>query len=263
MPGLTAFQEEKLNYYFKFFKPNEANELDRNSLRNFMDRVLEFTGWDPNSADARATYEVHENFFETLFDKTSEGEQTCTVSLEDWMSVWRNLLPGCKSSGNFPVWLRLLPRQLFRALDRDSQYSKSSGNFPVWLRLLPRQLFRAMDRDKDGKITEEELFNFYHYMVKLPYDEARTNSKLAYDQMTDGGKYPLNLDGYGQIFANFLLGGTPYGPGRFIFGCFEHSVPTTPFRLIQPAPEPDDFDMDVKLYLEKRPKRMSISSLAS
>jgi hypothetical protein len=46
------------------------------------------------------------------------------------------------------------------------------------------------------------------------------------------GRYPLTLDSYNQIFANFLIGKTPYGPGRFIFGCFEHTAQRTEFQLI-------------------------------
>ena len=79
--------------------------------------------------------------------------------------------------------------------------------------------------------------------------------------LSQNGRYPLDADGYEQIFSNFLLGGTPHGPGRHIFGCFEHSVSKTPFRLIQPAPEPDDSSMDVKILMEKRPKRMSLTPL--
>ena len=79
--------------------------------------------------------------------------------------------------------------------------------------------------------------------------------------MLQNGKYPLNQAGYEQIFSNFLLGKTPHGPGRHIFGCFEHSVSQTPFRLIQPAPDDDDIDMDIKVYVEKRPKRMSLSAV--
>ncbi|XP_076469190.1 sarcoplasmic calcium-binding proteins II, V, VI, and VII-like [Babylonia areolata] len=229
---VSSFQREKLTYFFNFFQPNENNELDENSLRLFMERLLEYTRWDPQSADANSTREVLEAFFEILFDKTADqGTSTSSVSKEDWFAVWENLLPGCKG------W----------------------QHFPVWLRLLPKQLFRAIDRDKDKKIGEEELFNFYLCMVKLPYEEAKNNSKLAFSQMTDNGRYPLTLSSYEQVFANFLLGQTPFGPGRHIFGCFEHTATANPFRLIQPAPEPDDFDMDVKVYLEKRPKRTSLA----
>ena len=38
---------------------------------------------------------------------------------------------------------------------------------------------------EDGHIAEEELFNFYRDMVKLPEEEAKANSHLAYAQMTD------------------------------------------------------------------------------
>ena len=41
-------------------------------------RVLEFTGWDPQGADARGIHEIHEAFFEILFDKTAEeGSRAC------------------------------------------------------------------------------------------------------------------------------------------------------------------------------------------
>lgn len=235
---LSPFQREKLAFFFKFYEPNERNELDNSSLGNFMKRVLEFTGWKADSADATKLHEIHENFFEVLFDKTSEVKGSDdiperTVTLDDWLSVWSNLLLGCMGSMNFPVWLRLLPQCLFQ----------------------------MMDRDRDNYLNEEELFNFYHYMVKLPREEAAANSHNAWSQMTDLGNYPLKLESYEQIFSNFLLGRTPYGPGRHIFGCFEHSLSMNPFTLIQPAVVEDDVDMDVKIYMQKRPKRMSVTGL--
>lgn len=230
---LTPFQTEKLEYFFKFFAPNDNNELVQESLTNFMERILTFTGWARDSADARECHEVHEAFFEILFDKASDGEskRAKCISLEDWLALWSHLIPGC--TGLY--------------------------NFPIWLRLLPKTIFRIMDRDHDNLITEDELGLFYQGMVNLTPEEAKKNSKLAYAQMTDNGYYPLNLNSYEQIFSNFMLGRTPYGPGRHIFGCFEHDVDITPFTLIAPAPEEDDVDIKVKIYKEKRPKRMSLS----
>jgi len=34
-----------------------------------------------------------------------------------------------------------------------------------------------------------------------------------------------------------LFGRTPYGPGRYIFGCLEHDFEAAGFKLIQDAPE--------------------------
>jgi hypothetical protein len=70
------------------------------------------------------------------------------------------------------------------------------------------------------------------------------------------GNYPLDIDGYEQVFANFLLGKTPYGPGRFIFGCFENRLANTKFTLIQSAPPPDE-ESDTPLISPNRNRRGS------
>ena len=38
-----------------------------------------------------------------------------------------------------------------------------------------------------------------------------------------GGDYKFNYEQYCFIFANFLLGKGKYGPGKYIFGCFDNS----------------------------------------
>ena len=72
------------------------------------------------------------------------------------------------------------------------------------------------------------------------------------------GRYPLNLPGYEQIFANFLLGKTPYGPGRFIFGCFEHSSHQKTFRLIRGT---EDDEEEIKVKVEKKGRRGSTEAV--
>ncbi|GFR88121.1 sarcoplasmic calcium-binding proteins II, V, VI, and VII, partial [Elysia marginata] len=131
------------------------------------------------------------------------------VSLDDWLKMWSNLLPG----------------------------SMGIGNFPVWLRLLPKTMFQMIDRNRDEVVGVNELANFYTDMVNIPEELAKKRAALAFDQMTDYGRYPLNLESYEMIFSNFLIGRTPYGPGRHIFGCFEHNVKS--FQLIQAADDND------------------------
>ncbi|KAK7503410.1 hypothetical protein BaRGS_00005331, partial [Batillaria attramentaria] len=156
---LTPFQTEKLEYFFKFFEPDDQNNLVHDSLDRFMKRILEFTGWERDSPDARECREVHEAFFEILFDKAGDPEQgrATKVTLEDWLGLWSNLIPGCKGLYNFPIWMRLLPKTLFRIIDRD----------------------------QNGLVTEDELREFYKGMVNLDPREAEGNAKLAYAQMTD------------------------------------------------------------------------------
>ncbi|KAK3095094.1 hypothetical protein FSP39_010222 [Pinctada imbricata] len=219
---LAPFQKEKLKYYFQFFDTDGNELIEYKDLSGFLQKILDYTKWPNDSKEAREMTEVHDAFFEILMEKASHdegcGKDERTVSLDDWYDLWSNLIVG----------------------------SMGMGNFPVWLRLLPKSLFMIMDRDEDGVINEKELCDFYVNIVHLDPKEALSVSKKAFQDMTDHGRYPLNVSSYEQIFANFLLGRTPYGPGRYIFGCFEDSVEAKEFKLIQ-GPPTDDTDAAPKI----------------
>ncbi|XP_045165866.1 sarcoplasmic calcium-binding proteins I, III, and IV-like [Mercenaria mercenaria] len=221
--SLSPFQKEKLEYYFNFFDYDGNGQLELSDLDGFMKKVLEFTGWPESSAKARECYEVHECFFSTLLEKMDKTRNE-KISIDKWLRMWEKMIPGCMSMINFPVWLRLLPRSLFRIIDKNH----------------------------DGKIDEKELANFYVKFVGIPEENVKLLASFAMEQMTDKGRYPLTLDSYNQIFANFLIGKTPYGPGRFIFGCFEHMAQRTEFQLIH-GPGEDILDPVLGL------KRLQIS----
>ncbi|XP_062571019.1 sarcoplasmic calcium-binding proteins I, III, and IV-like [Saccostrea cucullata] len=214
MALLSPFQKEKLEYFFNFFDANGDKYIEFADLDGFMKKIVDYTGWKTNSPAYHEIYGVHEAFFEILMEKTAHKK----VTLDDWYKLWAKLIHG----------------------------SMGMQNFPVWLRLLPRSLFRIKDRDQDGLIKEEELTDFYSNFVQLEDSEAKKVAKKAYELMTDFGRYPLNLASYEQIFANFLLGKTPHGPGRFIFGCFEHSTNRTKFQLIQAANDDDEDEIPVE-----------------
>lgn len=219
---LSPFQREKLEYYFKFFDVDGDGYLMKKDLPLLFKKILDYTGWEKNSAAATELYEVHTTFFEVLHEKTDIKSDL--IGLDAWMSLWEHMIPGCMSMHNFPIWLRLLPRCLFR----------------------------VMDTKDDGKLDTLEIREFYESFVKLPTDEAGALATQAFNEMTDYGRYPLTLEGYEQIFANFLLGRTKYGPGRYIFGCFEHSV-ADQSSLISGPPKDDD----VPEVTTKFPRRSS------
>ncbi|XP_067653506.1 sarcoplasmic calcium-binding proteins I, III, and IV-like isoform X2 [Haliotis asinina] len=206
---LSQFQIEKLEYYFNFFDADGNGKLELRDLEFIKKRILDFTGWTENSQQALKSAEVHEAFFEVLFKRVEgdSAEPKQEVTLTEWMNMWEKLLP-C---------------------------TMGMQNFPVWMRLLPETLFRMIDRNGDNEIDEDELAHFYEKMCDVEPDEAKTQAKKAIDQMTDNGNYPLDATSYEQIFANFLIGRTPFGPGRFIFACFSHKDPQ--FQLIAPVVE--------------------------
>ena len=47
-----------------------------------------------------------------------------------------------------------------------------------------------------------------------------------------GGDYILNLENYNFVFANFLLGRSIYGPGKYVFGVFDNSDMDKKFEVI-------------------------------
>ncbi|XP_046350431.1 uncharacterized protein LOC124131289 isoform X2 [Haliotis rufescens] len=203
---LSQFQVEKLEYYFNFFDADGNGKLEMLDLDFIKKRILNFTGWAEDSQQAMKSAEVHEAFFEVLFERVEgdSSEPKHEVSLTEWINMWEKLLPGTMGMQNFPVWMRLLPETLFRIIDRNG----------------------------DNEIDEDELCVFYEKMCDVDPAEAKSQAKKAIDQMTDNGMYPLDATSYEQIFANFLIGRTPFGPGRFIFACFSHKDPQ--FQLITP-----------------------------
>lgn len=229
---LSVFQHEKLEFFFNFYQPNENKCLDDTSVTRFMKRVLAFTHWAEDDVRAIHCREIHEAFFEVLFERSQEGGgELHQVTLDDWLKMWSNILPG----------------------------AMGIGNFPVWLRLLPKTMFQMIDRNRDEVVGVTELANFYIHMVNIPKDLAETRAALAFDQMTDYGRYPLNIDSYEMIFSNFLIGRTPFGPGRHIFGCFEHNVKS--FKLIQEADvgeEGAEAKRPVVRVLQRRPSQERI-----
>ncbi|OWF37901.1 sarcoplasmic calcium-binding proteins I, III, and IV-like [Mizuhopecten yessoensis] len=223
---LSPFQREKLEYYFKFFDVDGDGYLMQKDLPLLFKKIIDYTGWEKNSTAATELYEVHETFFEVLHEKTDIKSDL--IGLDAWMLLWEHMIPGCMSMHNFPIWLRLLPRSLFR----------------------------VMDTKDDGVLDAQEIREFYESFVKIPEAEAGELASRAFNEMTDYGRYPLTLDGYEQIFANFLLGRTKYGPGRYIFGCFEHSAEENS-RLISGPPKANAAEVTTKF-----PRRASDATRA-
>ena len=53
---------------------------------------------------------------------------------------------------------------------------------------------------------------------------------LSHFPSPQSGDFPLTESVYLMTFANFLLGKTPHGPGKYIFGCF-NNADVAPFQV--------------------------------
>ncbi|XP_069102993.1 uncharacterized protein [Argopecten irradians] len=193
--------------------------LTMKDLTVLIKKIIEFTGWNEESAVIKELFEVHVAFFETLQEKKVTKKDQ--IERSDWMSLWQHILPG----------------------------SMGMQNFPVWLRLLPRFLFRVIDTKNDRLLDTEEIKQFYVTFLKALPEAVDDLSVSAFNEMTDYGRYPLTLEGYEQMFANFLLGRTKYGPGRHIFGCFKHSAEEKTGLISWPSKEEPIIEITPKILL--------------
>ncbi|XP_077276330.1 uncharacterized protein LOC143905067 isoform X2 [Temnothorax americanus] len=130
----------------------------------------------------------------TLFSENKKGpvEPDKKINLEDWLSWWAQIVapPDGASYNDMPFWIKVMPRVFFLAIN-------SSGN---------------------GMISKKELAAFYGSVVGLDTDRINKCLDIAYSSMTSNGDHPLGWAQYQLVFANFLFGRGPFGPGEHFLG---------------------------------------------
>jgi len=77
---------------------------------------------------------------------------------------------------------------------------------------------RAPDGAKNGLFT-----------IFFPLEKVATE---GYRSMSANGDYELDYQSYKLLFSNFLLGRTIYGPGKYIFGCFDNRDMNEPYKIV-------------------------------
>ncbi|KAK3867805.1 hypothetical protein Pcinc_026765 [Petrolisthes cinctipes] len=238
-----------------------------------------YAGWSEDNEYYITMKEIHADFFECLLEHVGKIEPEYgfefdvdripdRVQMYQWLNMWGNLTHGARAMVDFPIWLQILPKILFKVINR---------------------------RD-DGIVSYEELRCFYRLFIKLPEDQVETITREAFRALTSvgypshtcpsytcpshsypshsypshsypshtypffyvtlthvplshvpishvpilhvpisqvplllrflltrtqSGDFPLTEQVYLMAFANFLLGKTPHGPGKYIFGGFK------------------------------------------
>nr|ALS04224.1 hypothetical protein [Acartia pacifica] len=223
---LTAFQIEKLTFFFtKFFDVKGHGVLEKKSFAELNEKLRSIAGWEVDSDEFKRLVDNSNVFWECLLDQVRvEHSQFCeglelrtweealkpkklqidTVDLNGWLNMWAKLFDGAAGMDDFPIWVQLLPNILF-----DVQ----GGN-------------------KNGYIKKESLHEFYANFSKAQDSDLDKLTEAGYNTMTSNGEYQLDLNNYKLLFANFLLGRTIYGPGKFVFGCFDNSDLQKPYQII-------------------------------
>merc|ERR1712158_172120 len=197
---LSPFQREKLTYFFKqFFDFNDdveyINMVDNN--RVFFECLLEQVLAERNK--------------EGLEDRTwaealaPSKVVVDSVSLSSWLHMWAKMCKGSAGIDDFPIWVQLIPRVIFNVI-----CSKMRVDY----------------------ITRESLRNFYENFSGLGGDTLEKVATEGYRSMSANGDYELDYQSYKLLFSNFLLGRTIYGPGKYIFGCFDNRDMNEPYKIV-------------------------------
>ncbi|XP_018025892.1 uncharacterized protein LOC108681384 [Hyalella azteca] len=204
---LSDFQVEKFTYYFTdVFDHNKDRVITIEDILALNERMRHYAGWHEDNEYFITMKEIHSDFFECLLEHVGRIEPEYgfefdvdripdRVQMYQWLNMWGNLTHGAKAMIDFPVWLQILPKILFKVINR---------------------------RD-NGVISWDELRCFYAHFIKLREEQVTEVTHEAYNAFTSCGDFPLTENVYLMSFANFLLGKTPHGPGKYIFGGFKDS----------------------------------------
>ncbi|XP_069160170.1 uncharacterized protein [Procambarus clarkii] len=204
---LSDFQVEKFTYYFTdVFDHNKDRVITIEDIHALNERMRHYAGWSEDNEFYLTMKEIHADFFECLLEHVGKIEPEYgfefdvdripdRVQMYQWLNMWGNLTHGARAMVDFPIWLQILPKILFKVINR---------------------------RD-DGIVSYDELRSFYALFIKLPDDQVDNITEEAYRALTSSGDFPLTERVYLMAFANFLLGKTPHGPGKYIFGGFKDS----------------------------------------
>jgi len=215
---LSAFQIEKLKMFFKvFFDANGDGVIDEKDFMILNETLRKLAGWDVNSDEYNRLVDNNSVFFECLLDQVKveqfldkEGLENRTweeafkpskvvvksVTLNQWLNMWAKLCSGASGVNDFPIWVQLLPQVMF---------SVQQG------------------KNKLDHISKDCLRHFYENFSGVKGADLGKLTDEGYNTMTANGDYELNMDNYNLLFSNFMLGRTIYGPGKFLFGCFDNS----------------------------------------
>jgi len=214
--NLSRFQIEKLTYFFSsFFDANFDGIIDCDDFDILNERLRKHAGWHMMQEEYKLMLDSNSVFFECLLDQVQKEQDDEGLEHRTWEEALRPVAFEVTSI-NLEQWLNMWGRLCKNAAGIDQM--------PIWVQLLPTLLFKVMDcKEKPGEITKDELTHFYKEFTGMTGAELTDTVTEGYRSMTGSGEFPLNLVNYKLLFSNFLLGKTIYGPGKYIFGCFDNS----------------------------------------
>ncbi|XP_017893647.1 uncharacterized protein LOC108633133 [Ceratina calcarata] len=188
LEDLSAVQRDKFSHFFTILDHDKDGFIDRKDFRMFSERLRRFADWSWNGPEYLRLMEAEQGLADLILhgNKCDKGRER--ISLEEWMRWWACIVapPG----------------------------GATYNDIPFWLKILPETLFLAINNSANGIISRKELGSFYGSVVGIDSKKISECLDIAYNSLTSNGDHPLGWRQYRFVFANFLFGRGPYGPGE-------------------------------------------------
>lgn len=224
---LSEFQIEKLTFFFHaFFDSNRDGLIDEKDFKALIVRLRNIAGWNDNSKEALHLEDEMICVLECLLEEVRKDSNQAGEDEGLEFRTWDEALTPSKikvESITLNQWL-LMWAKMFNG-------AAGINDFPIWVQILPKMLFKVVAKDKNC-ITKEDLKNFYENFIGLKSPQLEETLAEGYRTMSGDGEYAFDLDNYSLLFCNFLLGRTIYGPGKYIFGCFDNRDMKESYKVI-------------------------------
>jgi len=221
---LSPFQIEKFSFLFKFFDANGYGHVDMDAMDGMAERLRNVSGWSEDDPQFLSLRDNNRVFLECLLDQVRKEKDTEGLEHRSWEEA---LAPSKMSVTQVSrtAWLHMWARLCQGAAGID--------DFPIWVQLLPRALFNIIvAREGASIISKSALRNFYERFTGLSGAELEKVTEEGYRTASANGDYDLDFDSYKLLFSNFLLGKTIYGPGKYIFGCFDNRDMEEAYKVV-------------------------------
>ncbi|XP_012260427.2 uncharacterized protein LOC105688577 [Athalia rosae] len=195
---LAPSQRDKLSHFFTYLLDHRRDGIiTKKDFELLSERLRRFADWSKNSPEYLRLMEIERGLVEAIVDQSGmRGENDLSqVDLDEWLNWWARQIAAPSGIS-------------FREL-------------PLWVKAFPRVLFLAINASGTGRITKDELAAFYSFVIGFDSDRIKNCIDAAYRSMTSNGDHPLGWSQYQLVFANFLFGRGPFGPGEHLLGMTE------------------------------------------
>ncbi|XP_033327118.2 uncharacterized protein LOC117220841 [Megalopta genalis] len=201
LKDLAAIQRDKFSHFFAYLLDHDQDGfVNRKDFRMLSERLRRFADWSWNGPEYLRLMEAEQGLAELIlqekhYDASEDGKK---ISLDEWLRWWAKVV--APTGGT------------------------SYNDIPFWLKILPRIFFLAINSSSSGIISKTELGSFYGSVVGLDSNRIAKCLDIAYNTMTSNGDHPLGWPQYQLVFANFLFGRGPFGPGEHFLGLTDSCI---------------------------------------